>query len=126
MATNLLTARKVETASAKDKPYWLKDGGSLFLLVQPNSSKLWRYRYRVSGKANMFAIGKFPEVTLEKARADRDAARSLVKKGIHPSIDRRACPRALKSDPAFASKSDPPSWLGFGGIGCWIPVLESI
>lgn len=90
MAINLLSARKVETAPVKNKPYWLKDGGSLFLWVQPNNSKLWRYRYRIAGRPNMFAIGKYPEVTLESARAERDAARALIKKGIHPSLDRKA------------------------------------
>lgn len=90
MAINLLTARKVETAPIKDKPYWLKDGGSLFLLVQPNGSKLWRYRYRIGGRPNMFAIGKFPEVTLERARQEHDAARALVQKGIHPALDKKA------------------------------------
>jgi len=90
MAINVLTARKVETAVPKDKPYSLKDGGSLFLLVQPNGSKLWRFRYRIVGTPNIYAIGKFPVVSLEQARAKRNEARALVKQGIHPALDRKA------------------------------------
>ena len=47
---NLLSARKVETIPSQKEPYWLKDGGSLFLYVTPSGSKLWRYRYRLGGK----------------------------------------------------------------------------
>lgn len=31
-----LTARQVETAKPKEKPYKLADGGGLYLLVNPN------------------------------------------------------------------------------------------
>jgi len=90
VATSLLSARRIETAAARDRPYKLKDGGGLFLLVQPNGSRLWRYRYRIGKHENMFAVGAYPEVTLENARQERDSARALVRKGIHPSIDRKA------------------------------------
>jgi len=89
MAMNLLSARKVETTSPQAEPYWLKDGGSLFLYVTPNGSKLWRYRYRLGGKPAIYAIGKYPQVSLETARAERDSARKLVKKGVHPVVQKR-------------------------------------
>jgi len=90
MATNLLSARKVETAPAQAAPYRLKDGGSLFLYVQSNGSKLWRYRYRIGGKPQIYSIGKYPAVTLEGARSERDRARALVKRGIHPLLEKKA------------------------------------
>ena len=90
MASSLLTARRVETSPVRGEPYKLKDGGGLFLLVRPNGSRLWRYRYRIGGLENMFAIGPYPQVSLEQARQERDTARALVRKGIHPSIDRKA------------------------------------
>jgi len=89
MAMNLLSARKVETTSPQAEPYWLKDGGSLFLYVTPNGSKLWRYRYRLGGKPAIYAIGKYPQVSLETARAEREYARKLVKKGVHPVVQKR-------------------------------------
>lgn len=89
MAMNLLSARKVETIPSQKEPYWLKDGGSLFLYVTPSGSKLWRYRYRLGGKPAIYAIGKYPQVSLEAARTERDRARELVKKGVHPVVEKR-------------------------------------
>tara|TARA_A100001391_G_scaffold176726_1_gene140139 strand:- start:5085 stop:6353 length:1269 start_codon:yes stop_codon:yes gene_type:complete len=89
MAMNLLSARKVETTSHQSQPFWLKDGGSLFLYVTPAGNKLWRFRYRIGGKPAIYAIGKYPEVSLEAARVERDRARDLVKQGIHPVVEKR-------------------------------------
>lgn len=89
MAINQLSARKVETTLPQSKPYWLADGGSLFLYVSTNGSKLWRYRYRIGGKPQIYSIGKYPEVTLEGARTERDRARELVKNGIHPLVEKK-------------------------------------
>ena len=59
-----LTHTTVLKALATQTPYKLSDGGGLHLLVQPGSSKLWRFRYRYGGKENMLALGSFPEVSL--------------------------------------------------------------
>lgn len=90
MAINVLSARKVETASPQARPYYLKDGGSLFLCVQSSGSKLWHYRYRIGGRPQIYSIGKYPTVTLEHARNERNRARELVKNGIHPLQERKA------------------------------------
>jgi integrase len=84
MAQNLLSMRTIDSAKAAGKPYQLRDGGSLFLSVQPSGSKLWRYRYRLSGKAQVYAIGKYPDITLAQARRERDRVRGLIRQGIHP------------------------------------------
>ncbi|WP_193073118.1 tyrosine-type recombinase/integrase [Pseudomonas sp. FME51] len=89
MALNILTVRKIEAAKPRDKAYSLQDGGSLFLRVQTNGSKLWWYRYRLGGAAKIFSIGAFPKVTLEAARTDRDWARGLVREGRDPTLERR-------------------------------------
>ncbi|MGB6008052.1 tyrosine-type recombinase/integrase [Castellaniella sp.] len=84
MTQNLLSVRAIDSAKAAIKPYQLRDGGSLFLSVQPSGSKLWRYRYRLSGKAQVYAIGRYPDITLAEARRERDRVRDLVRQGIHP------------------------------------------
>lgn len=89
MALNFLTARKVETAAPKDKPYWLKDGGSLFLYVTPAGARLWRYRYRIGKTASVYSIGQYPTISLEDARRERDRAQELVRQGIHPLTDKK-------------------------------------
>ena len=60
-----LTQFAVVHAVAKDnKPLMLSDGFGLHLLVQPNGSKLWRFRYRFGGRQNMLTFGAFPAVSL--------------------------------------------------------------
>lgn len=90
MSINLLTTRKINAAVAAPKPYWLRDGGSLFLYVTPQGSKLWRYRYRIGPVSRTYSIGRYPEIDLDMARRERDEARALVRKGIHPLVDRQS------------------------------------
>ncbi|UVE65270.1 tyrosine-type recombinase/integrase [Burkholderia pyrrocinia] len=84
-----LTDIKIRQAKAGNKPTKLTDGNGLYLLVNPSGSKLWRYKYRIAGKENLFAIGEYPTISLQDARAARDDARELVKKGLHPSHARQ-------------------------------------
>ncbi|MCZ6525403.1 MAG: Arm DNA-binding domain-containing protein, partial [Gammaproteobacteria bacterium] len=84
-----LTDTRIRTAKPREKPYKLTDGAGLYIEVRPNRSKLWRYRYRILGKENVFAIGAYPEVSIKAAREERDTARKLVRDGIHPSHQRK-------------------------------------
>lgn len=85
-----LTDVKIRQAKAADKVLKLTDGNGLYLEVKPNGSKLWRYRYRIAGKENLFAVGEYPSLSLQDARKARDDARELVKQGIHPSHARQS------------------------------------
>ncbi|PNF00896.1 Arm DNA-binding domain-containing protein [Burkholderia cenocepacia] len=64
-----LTDIKIRQAKAGDKPTKLTDGNGLYLLVKPSGSKLWRYKYRIAGKENLFAIGEYPTISLQDARS---------------------------------------------------------
>jgi len=92
-----LTDAQIRNAKAGEKPIKLTDGGGLYLEVRPTGAKLWRYRYRIAGKENVFAVGEYfkdrkrvGHVSLENARMERDSARALVKQGIHPAHHRQA------------------------------------
>ena len=85
-----LTDAKIRNAKPGTSPYKLPDGHGLFLAVNPTGAKCWRYRYRIAGRENLFAIGEYPEISLLAARAERERARTLVTQGIHPSAARRA------------------------------------
>jgi hypothetical protein len=52
-----LTNITIKNAKASDKALKLYDSGGLFLLVQPNGSKWWRYKYRYAGKEKLLALG---------------------------------------------------------------------
>ena len=51
-------------AKAKDRPYKLSDAEGLFLLIQINGSRLWRFAYRFGGKQKLLALGAYPAVRL--------------------------------------------------------------
>lgn len=100
--TRIRNAKKVE-----GKPYKLTDANGLYLEVKPTGAKLWRYRYRIDGKENVFAAGEYApppdgetsaqaearrsagRLTLAEARIKREEWRGLVKRGIHPAHERK-------------------------------------
>lgn len=84
-----LTDIKIRQAKAIEKPLKLADANGLYLEVKPSGAKLWRYRYRIAGKENLYAIGDYPTITLAEARKARDEARELIKKGLHPAHARQ-------------------------------------
>jgi len=81
-----VTIRKAKPAA---KPYKLADGGGMYLLVNPTGSKLWRWKYRVSGKEKLLALGAYPAVSLTAARAACADARHKLKQGIDASAERK-------------------------------------
>jgi hypothetical protein len=84
-----LTELEIKNAKPREKPYKLTDGGWLFLLVNPNGSKLWRLSYRFSSKQKLLALGTYPGMGLKDARTKRDEARAMLADGIDPGEQRR-------------------------------------
>ncbi|QGG12004.1 DUF4102 domain-containing protein [Citrobacter braakii] len=85
-----LTDTKVRSAKPKAKEYSLVDGDGMFLLVHPNGSKYWRFRFRFGGKQHLMAFGVYPETPLADARQKREEARKLVAAGVDPREHKRA------------------------------------
>jgi integrase len=84
-----LSDPQLKSAKPKDKPYKLSDGRGLFLMVYPNGSKGWRFRYRFEGKEKMLSFGSYPERSLKQARDDQRIAREQVADGVDPSAVRK-------------------------------------
>jgi hypothetical protein len=80
----LLTDTIIDTAKATTKPFKLQDGKGMYLLIMPNGSKYFRLDYRLDGKRQTLALGVYPEISLEAARANRDNAKQQIKDGIKP------------------------------------------
>lgn len=74
-----LSDAKIRNAKHTEKPQKLTDGGGLYLEVRPSGAKLWRYRYRIAGKENIFSIGEYPTVGLSDAREQHRKARGKVR-----------------------------------------------
>lgn len=79
----------IKHAAKKETPYTISDGKGLFVLVQPNGSKYWRYRYRFAVKQKLWQY-VYPEVGLAKAREKLDEARARLRDGIDPSAAKKA------------------------------------
>ncbi|ENO0837950.1 TPA: tyrosine-type recombinase/integrase [Citrobacter freundii] len=84
-----LTDLEIRRSKPREKPYTLNDGSGLSLLIEPNGSKGWRFRYRFDGKPKMLSLGTYPDIPLTEARLKRDEAKKLVVAGINPSDVRK-------------------------------------
>ncbi|HHN3351788.1 TPA: Arm DNA-binding domain-containing protein, partial [Pseudomonas aeruginosa] len=85
-----LTDSAIKAAKPAAKPYKLSDSQGLYLLINPNGSKLWRLKYRMAGKEKLLSFGTYPTVTLLQARRRRDEAKLLLSEGKDPSVERQA------------------------------------
>ena len=64
----MLTDAQVRAAKPAAKPFKLADSGGLHLFVSPAGSKAWRLRYEIAGREKLLSLGRYPDVTLVKAR----------------------------------------------------------
>ncbi|MBA2493056.1 MAG: DUF4102 domain-containing protein, partial [Gammaproteobacteria bacterium] len=65
-----LTHTRIRNAKPTEKPYKMADGGGLYIEIKPTGAKLWRLRYRLAGKENVFAIGDYQTTGLADARSE--------------------------------------------------------
>lgn len=103
-----LTHFAITKAKPKSKSYKLSDGAGLYLLIEPNGSKLWRFRYRFAGRENMLTFGPYPVVSLGDARERRDEARKLLVVGTDLSAKRKQDKReaAIQNANTFGAIAD--------------------
>jgi integrase len=87
-----LTDTAIRNAKPSSKPVRLSDGAGMYLLLQPDGAKWWRFDYRrpLTRQRNTLSFGTYPDVPLKLARERRDEARQLVARGIDPALKRQA------------------------------------
>lgn len=85
----MLTDAAVRRTAPQEKPFKLSDSLGLFILIQPNGSRLWRMKYRYGGKEKLLSFGAYPEVSLSAARRARDDAREELRAGRDPSLTKK-------------------------------------
>lgn len=78
------------------------------MLINPNGSKWWRFRYTFDGREKGISFGVYPAITLESARKKRTEARELVAEGIDPSVKRKE----VRAEVTNTFKNVASEWLG--------------
>jgi len=81
----MLSTAEAKAAAPRSRAWKLFDGQGLFLFVAPTGCKSWRMKYRHGGREKLLTFGRFPEVSVNAARARRDAARAQLRAGQDPA-----------------------------------------
>ena len=106
-----LTDMQIRNLKAKAKPFRQAAGRGLFLLVKPDSSKYWVFRFQFEGKESSLSFGRYPEVSLLDAEAKATEAHALIEKEINPSHQRKAEKTSTKSKAANSFEVIAREWV---------------
>ena len=87
---------QITNAKPREKAYKMADGDGLYLVVEPNGSKLWRMNYRQLGRQRTLYFGAWPHVGIAAARERRDEARKQIAAGLDPAAEKRNATLARK------------------------------
>jgi len=82
----MLTPAAVKAARPRAVAFKLSDYGGLYLYVVPGGRKTYRMRFRWQGREQLLTFGDAREISLEDARARRDAAREQLDRGVDPRV----------------------------------------
>src|SRR5665213_3531442 len=64
------------------------DGGGLNLKVRSENAASWTYRFMIHGVAREMGLGKYPDISLARAREFAAQARALKAAGKNPILER--------------------------------------
>jgi len=89
--TKPLTDTQIKQAKPKAAEYNLSDGGGLALRVKTNGTKIWLFNYYtpLTKKRTNISLGTYPDVSLGKARDERQVYRSQLADDIDPAEYRK-------------------------------------
>lgn len=102
---------QITNAKPRDKAYKLADSDGLYLLIQPNGTKLWRMNYRHLGRQKTLYFGARPEVGLAAARQHREKAREQIAAGRDPAAEKRVETLARKVSADNTFKTIAEEWV---------------
>ena len=107
----MLTYIQINAAKPREKAWTLSDSQSLYLVIQPNGSKLWRFNYRFLDKQKKLHLGGWPTISLAEARARRDEAKKKIAEGIDPALEKKRARIAAKYAAANTFEAVAKEWL---------------
>jgi integrase len=80
-----LTDAKIKALKPRVARYLVSDGDGLNIEVLPSGSRSWIFRYRLHGRPEKVALGRYPETSLKRAREERFRCARLVADGKSPA-----------------------------------------
>ncbi|NIJ37720.1 hypothetical protein FHR22_002404 [Sphingopyxis panaciterrae] len=118
----MLTNVTLKALKPEGKPYKKPDGGGLFILVEMNGSKLWRFVCRYDGKQKLLSGGGYPDTSLVVARAWREKMKHQLALGLDPSIERAK--ETAKPEAGTTFEEIAREWLAARKLA-WVPKYAS-
>ncbi|WP_354004497.1 Arm DNA-binding domain-containing protein [Burkholderia ambifaria] len=101
---------EIRQAKVGNKPTKLTEGNGLYLLVKPSGSRLWRYKYRIAGKENLFAIGEYSRrarrATVPAKSSRRDRTPLMRDKTCRPRASTKAKQPLRLTDSSLTHKRE--------------------
>lgn len=107
----MLTYIQINAAKPRAKAWNLTDSQNLYLVIQPNGSKLWRFNYRFLDKQKKLHLGGWPTISLAEARARRDEAKKKIAEGIDPALEKKRARITAKYAAANTFQAVAEEWL---------------
>jgi hypothetical protein len=85
-----LTNQALKALKPAERPYKKFHERGLFVIVNPDGSIHWRFKYKFQSREKLLSLGQFPEVKISEAEKRRDKFREQLRDGIDPSLKRQA------------------------------------
>ncbi|HTB21774.1 MAG TPA: integrase arm-type DNA-binding domain-containing protein [bacterium] len=100
----------------------LGDGGGMFLTVTTGGKPVWRLKYRLGGKEQLYTLGAYPGLRLAAARQERDRLRQqILDKPINLTAVREDKVRLSVENSENTFRNVAERWLE-GKKGQWKPI----
>jgi integrase len=117
-----LTDTRLRALKPRPRLYRVADRDGLCIEVRTTGARLWRFRYRYAGKAQMVGLGEYPSVGLQEARKRLLAERERLAHGADPAAMRRQLRHAKTIAGDDSLKSVATEWLAKRKAGGWTDV----
>jgi len=88
------------------EPVTKTDEDGLNFTLSAKGTAAWTLRYRVGGKQKELTLGRYPDISLKKAREIAAAKRAEVQQGIDPAAEKRKAEHAAANAWTFRKLAD--------------------
>jgi len=102
-----LTDTKLRTLKPEEQAFIASDGGGLFIEVSPKGGKVWRLRYRLSGKQEKATLGGLPYLFARRVPGVAGCLQGAGGRGVSPMAIKRGDPIPEDATPPCVSWRKP-------------------